>query len=134
MTEWNVEIVRRLFHAQARGDLVTIQELYAPDIEWEDVSGLWGDWGIRRGRKDVQDAFATWFEAFEEVTFLGEDFSDIGDHVVVSTRISGRGRGSGLAIDQLITLVWAVHGGRVTRVWGFRERREALDALGLAEA
>ena len=48
---------------------------------------------------------------------------------MVTTRISGRGRGSGLAIDQPITLVWAVDGGRVTRVWGFRERQEALDAL-----
>ena len=133
MTESNVEIVRRLFHAQALGDLDTIQELYAPDIEWEDVSGLWGDWGVRRGRKDIQDAFATWFEAFEDVTFRGEHFSEIDEHVVVTTRISGRGRGSGLAIDQPITLVWAVDGGQVTRVWGFRERREALDALGLAE-
>src|SRR5919106_4384559 len=101
----DVQIVRRLFEAQARGDADTIGELYDPDIEWLDASGLWGDWGVRRGRADVRDAFATWYEAFEDVSFEGEDYLDAGEHVVVDVRIRGRGRGSGLAINHHITLV-----------------------------
>ena len=133
MSRENVEIVRRLFEAQARHDLDAIEDLYDPSIEWDDVSGLWGDWGERRGRDGVRDAFASWFEAFEDVTFTAEDFLDAGDHVVVATRIRGRGRGSGLAVDQSITLVWALKGGRVTRVGGYRDRSEALEAVGLGE-
>jgi ketosteroid isomerase-like protein len=133
MSHQNVEVVRSLFEAHARRDLETIRALYAPDIEWDDVSGLWGDWGARRGRGDVEDAFASWFEAFEDVTFTGEAFLDAGEHVVVTVRIRGRGRGSGLPVDQRITLVWTVAGGRATRVRGYRDRREALEALRLSE-
>ena len=133
MSQENVEVVRSLFEAQARHDLEAIRKLYDPSIEWDDVSGLWGDWGARRGRGDVRDAFASWFEAFEDVTFLGEGFLEAGEHVVVTVRIRGRGRGSGLQVDQRITLVWAVSGGRVTRVRGYRDRREAVEALGLRE-
>ena len=94
MSQENVEVVRRLFDAQARNDVDTIRELYDPSIQWDDVSGLWGDWGARRGRDGIRDAFASWFEAFEDVTFTAEDFLDAGEHVVVVTRIRGRGRGS----------------------------------------
>ena len=54
MSRENVEIVRRLFEAQARHDLDAIEDLYDPSIEWDDVSGLWGDWGERRGRDGVR--------------------------------------------------------------------------------
>jgi ketosteroid isomerase-like protein len=133
MSNENVEVVRRLFDAQARNDVDTIRELYDPSIQWDDVSGLWGDWGARRGRDGIRDAFASWFEAFEDVTFTAEDFLDAGEHVVVVTRIRGRGRGSGLVVDQSITLLWTLSGGRVTRVGGYRERSEALQAAGLSE-
>jgi ketosteroid isomerase-like protein len=133
MSEDDVQIVRRLFEAQVRRDADTIGRLYAPDIQWIDVSGLWGDWGVRRGREDIRDAFATWYEAFEDVSFEGEDYLDTGDHVVVDVRIRGRGRGSGVAINHHITLVWAVRDGRVTHVAGYRDRREALAALALRE-
>ena len=133
MSEDNVEIVRRLYVAQAHDDLDTIRELYDPNIVWDDVSGLWGDWGSRRGWKGIREAFAIWFEAFEDVTFTAEDVLDAGEHVVAETRIRGRGRGSGLEVDQRITLVWTVSGGRVTRVGGYRERGEALEAMGLQE-
>lgn len=125
----NAEVVRRLFDAQARNDLDTIRELYDPGIQWDDVSGLWGDWGARRGRDGIRDAFSSWFEAFEDVTFTAEDFLEAGEHVVVVTRIRGRGRGSGLEVDQRITLLWTLSDGRVTRVAGYRDRSEALEAV-----
>ena len=132
MSRENVEVVRRLFEAQERHDVDAIRELYDPGIEWEDVSGLWGDWGTRHGRDGVREGFASWFKAFEDVTFTAEDYLDAGEHVVVATRIRGRGRGSGLEVDQPITLLWAVNGGRVTHVRGYRDRSDALEAVGLS--
>ena len=133
MSQKNVEVVRRLFEAHARNDLDAIRELYHPSIEWKDVSGLWGDWGTRRGRDGVREGFASWFKAFEDVTFTAEDYLDAGEHVVVATRIRGRGRGSGLEVDQPITLLWAVNGGQVTHVCGYRDRNDALEAVGLSD-
>jgi ketosteroid isomerase-like protein len=134
MSEENVEVVRAIVDAQRRRDWEAFPRLYDPEIEWEDVSGLWGDWGTRRGFDDVRNAFVSWFEAFEQVEFrLGENFLDSGDDVIGTLRISGRGRGSGLPVNQTITLIFTVRGGRVTRVRAYRERAEALKAAGMSE-
>jgi ketosteroid isomerase-like protein len=134
MSEENVEIVRAVIDAQRRQDWEAFPRLYDPEIEWDDVAGLWGDWGTRRGFDDVRNAFFSWFEAFEQVEFaLDENIIESGDDVIANLRISGRGRGSGLPVNQRITLIWTVRAGRVTRVRAYRERAEALEAAGLSE-
>jgi ketosteroid isomerase-like protein len=40
-----VEIVREVLEARRRRDWQAFRKLYDPDIEWEDASGLWGEWG-----------------------------------------------------------------------------------------
>jgi len=132
MSQENVEIVREVLEAQRRRDWQAFRNLYDPDIEWEDASGLWGDWGKRRGFEDVQDAFMTWFEAFEHASFELEDVVDVGDDVVTFIRISGRGRESGLVVDQRIPTVWTLRDRRVVRVRGYRDEAEALEAAGLS--
>ena len=132
MSQENVEIVREVLEAERRRDWQAFRNLYDPDIEWEDASGLWGDWGKRRGFEDVQDAFMTWFEAFEHASFELEDVVDVGDDVVTFIRISGRGRESGLVVDQRIPTVWTLRDRRVVRVRGYRDEAEALEAAGLS--
>ncbi len=68
MSEENVEVVRAVSDAQRRRDGRHFR-LYDPEIEWDDVSGLWGDWGMRHGSKAVQDAWMNWFEAFKDADF-----------------------------------------------------------------
>jgi ketosteroid isomerase-like protein len=121
MSEENVGIVRAVFDAQRRRDWDAFPQLYDPEIEWDDVAGLWGDWGTRRGFDDVRKAF------------LEGNILQSGDDVIATQRISGRGRGSGLSVNQRITLIWTVRSGRVTRVRAFRERADALEAAGLRE-
>jgi hypothetical protein len=43
---------------------------------------------------------------------------------------TGRGRGSGVAVDQRITPLWSVRNGKVTRVRAYRERRTPLKLPG----
>ena len=76
--------------AQRRRDWPAFARLYDPDIEWDDISGLWGDWGTRRGFEQVRNAWETWFEAFERVDFEIEDLVEAGDKVVAFIRIVGR--------------------------------------------
>jgi ketosteroid isomerase-like protein len=133
MSQESVEIVRAVLDAQRRRDWPAFADLYDPEIEWEDVSGLWGDWGTRRGFEDVQDAWIAWFEAFEQVEFEIEEILEADHDVLTSIRLSGRGRGSGLHVEQSIAVVWTVHDRRVVRVRGYRNRDEALQAAGLRE-
>ena len=133
MSQENANVVLAVVEAQRRRDWQAFRRLYDPNIEWEDVSGLWGDWGTRRGFDEVRDAWATWFEAFERVDFEVEDLVEAGDKVVAFIRASGRGRESGLVIHQRIPSVWTVRGGRVVRVRGYRDDADALEAVGLRE-
>jgi ketosteroid isomerase-like protein len=129
----NANVVRAVVEAQQRRDWKAFRGLYDPGIEWEDTSGLWGDWGTRRGFREVRDAWVTWFEAFEQVEFEIEDILETGENVVAFIRVTGRGRESGLVIEQRLPSVWTVRGGRVVRVRGYREDTDALDAAGLGE-
>jgi uncharacterized protein len=133
MSQENVEIVRAAFEATRSRDREAFRRLYDPDIEWEDVGKLWGDWGTRRGLDDLRDAFLTYFEAWEQPAFELERIVDAGNQVVAFVRASGRGRESGLVIDQVIPQVWTMRGGRVVRVRAYREEAEALEAAGLSE-
>jgi ketosteroid isomerase-like protein len=132
MSQENVDVVREVLDAQRRRDWEAFRRLYGPDIEWRDASGLWGDWGTRRGFEDVQEAWTTWFEAFEHVEFDLAEVMDGGDEVVAFIRIRAQGRGSGLVVNQKLPSVWTVRGGKVVRVRGYREEAEALEAAGLA--
>ena len=125
--------MRAVVEAQRRRDWQAFRRLYDRDIEWEDVSGLWGDWGTRRGFEEVREAWLTWFEAFEQVDFEIEELVEAGDKVVALIRARGRGRESGVVIDQRLPSVWTVRGGRVVRVRGYREAGDARDAAGLSE-
>jgi ketosteroid isomerase-like protein len=87
--------------------------------------------GARHGFDEVRDAWVTWFEAFEQVDFEIEELIEAGENVVAFIRASGRGRESGLVIDQRLPSVWTVRDGRVVRVRGYREAADALDAAGL---
>jgi ketosteroid isomerase-like protein len=132
MSRENVEVVRAAFDAQRRRDWEAFRTLYDPDIEWVDVSGLWGDWGTRRGFEGVRDGWITWFEAFEQEEFEIESVVEANDDVVTVILMSGRGRESGLLVEQRISVVWTVRGRRIARVRAYRDRAEALEAAGLS--
>ena len=133
MSQENIDLVLRLLEANARRDWDAVYAEYAPDIEWEDTSGLWGDWGVARGHAALREAWRGWFEIFGEVSWhLDEELVEAGEDVVATYDVRGRGRESGAPVQQRITLVWSVHGGKVVRVRSYGERAEALQAVGLA--
>jgi len=64
---------------------------------------------------------------------MPEEFVDSGDRVVVTVRLRGRGRGSGIEIGALFYDVYTVRDGKIVRMDQFTERRQAFEAVGLAE-
>jgi ketosteroid isomerase-like protein len=131
MSQENVEIVRGIWEADRRRDVAAIHAAYAPDIEWEDNSGLWGDWGVARGPDGIRQAFRRWYEAFEDVDMEFGEVDDVGDDVVVTYPLRARGRGSGIEVNQSFTLVWTLQGGKVVRIRSYADRAQALEAVGL---
>jgi ketosteroid isomerase-like protein len=133
MSQENVEIVRRIWEADRRRDVEAVHGAYAPDVVWEDNTGLWGDWGRARGPAGIRTAWGRWYEAFADVRFEWDEVADTGDHVVVTYRTYARGRGSGVVVDQAITLLWTVQAGKVVHIRAYPDRADALEAAGLSE-
>src|SRR5205809_1147992 len=131
MAQENVEIVRRLNAAFNRGDVPGFLELLDPACEWwdrEDDPGA----TVHRGHDGVRTFLAEIAEGVElQIEQLG--FVEAGDSVVVPLRLFVRGLASGVPFEEHEVHVSKLRGGKVTEVREYRERSEALKAVGLAE-
>jgi len=126
MSRENVEVVRRLFDTYNRGDYEEAVACLAPDV----VYGV-GQEVPASGRNEVRAMWDRWETAWEYIRTVPEEFIDAGDHVVVTVRYSGRGRGSGIGYDDRLFDVYTLHDGLCVRKLEFRERSDALEAAGL---
>jgi ketosteroid isomerase-like protein len=131
MSQETIDVVLGLLDANARRDWDAVSDYYSPGIEWEDTSGLWGDWGVARGHEGVRAAWQRWFETLTDVDWqLDGDLIEARDEVAATYRVHARGRGSGAEVVQRLTLLWSIRDGKVVRVRAYREREQALEALG----
>jgi ketosteroid isomerase-like protein len=74
-----------------------------------------------------------WLEAFEDIRWDPEEMIDFGAKALVTTRQSGHGSGSGVAVSQPVFQVFTFRGGLVIRQEDFSDRPKALEAAGLEE-
>jgi ketosteroid isomerase-like protein len=77
-----------------------------------------------------RDAFS---EVWESIAVEPLEFIDAGDHVVVLTRLFGRGVGSGVNVDMATYNVLTFRDGKVARRRLYADRADALEAAGLEE-
>lgn len=126
MTLENVRTVRRLFERYESGDYDAALECLDPEVVYETGQEL-----PAVGRDAVREMWERWGDAWDAIETLPEDYIDAGEHVLVTVRYSGRGRGSGIEHDDLLFDVYTFRGGLCVRKQEFRERSEALRAAGL---
>jgi ketosteroid isomerase-like protein len=87
-----------------------------------------------RGPEEVKRLWRGLDEAFEEFRLEPEEFLDAGDHVPVRLRYRGRGKASGLEIEQeVFSQVITFRDGRMVRVEHFMSWDEAIEAAGVRE-
>jgi ketosteroid isomerase-like protein len=133
MSRENVEIVRASYDALNRRDYDAWLSNMHPDIELHELASS-PDTAIYRGhsgaRKWVEN---TANEAWEEFRIDPEHFTEAGDFVVVSVRLSMRGRGSSMPVEGRLFHVIEMSEGKGRRVWGYATEAEALQAVGLRE-
>jgi ketosteroid isomerase-like protein len=131
MSQENVEIVRRIYDAQERGDIDAIYALYADDIQWHDH--VWEGWGTVRGLDALRRRWQEWAASFGTVRFTASDLVELGDEVVASVKVSGRNRATGLDLQQSLGMLYTLRDGEVVDVHVFRSREDALEAAGPRE-
>ena len=94
MSQENVEVVRRFFDAYLRGAFGEAVAHLAPEIVYEVGQEL-----PARRPDEVRAMWERWESEWEELETVPEEFIDAGDKVIVIVHYSGRGRGSGIEVE-----------------------------------
>ena len=121
MSQANVEIVRSFLAA----DVDEALRYADPGIVWNPIEEL-----PSRGHDAVRASLAHWKADWDDYEVMPQELVDMGDRVLATVRLRGRGRGSGVEIDARFYDVYTLRDGRIVRMDQFTERSEALEAAG----
>ena len=129
MSQENVQIVRHGYELLESRDIEAWIGLFDADVEAHDLAGI-PDEPIRRGHNALREWVAMMEEIWVDPRYEPEEFIEAGEFIVVAVRATARGRGSGVPLDIPIFQVFEVQGGKIRRLWAYRDRAEALEAAG----
>ena len=131
MSRENVEIVRsQVERFRTTGE--ASPETSAEDIAWYDPPDF-PDAQVHIGMEGVLEALGTWGAAWSEWQIELNEYVDAGERVLVRGRQWGRGKDTGVLVEQPLCLVYLLRGGKVTEVRAFFDEPQALEAAGLRE-
>jgi ketosteroid isomerase-like protein len=132
MSQENVEVVRQLVRAWNGGNVDTLLRFFDPDCEVifrpevPEPGPLHGHAELRRCAEGFMSAWDTHQAQVVET-------HDLGDRVVVSLHLAGRGDGSGVEMEETDAHLFAIRNGKIVRWQNFLDCSEALKAAGLSE-
>ena len=127
-----MEIVRSHFDAYLSGDYEAALAAYHPEVVF-DVS-VRPEGSPYRGREGVAEALRVWTGTWEDWSFEVERIIDASsDQVIAVVRETGKGKGSGVRIDQHVFGLFTLRDGKIVHWKGFVSESEALEAAGLSE-
>lgn len=130
----NAEIVRRAlaFASEPRESITddVLGEVYAPDVVVDMSARVFnpksyrGYDGLREYRDDL-------YETWDDVVFEPEEFIEEGEQTLAISRMRGRGRESGIPIDDRAAGIWTIRDGRIVHslFLGPMDRNAALVVL-----
>ena len=133
MSQENVEIVRSALAALAEQGVEAMLAFTDPQFEATTPSSLASEPDTYRGHEGVRRYFGSFGDAMDGVYLEGQEFTAVGDKVLVDTTLHARGRTTGIETEQRAFLVWTLRDGMVTGVQTFAEQGQALEAAGLQE-
>ena len=127
MSEQNVEFVKGIYGAFARGDVPAVLGAFAEDIEWFEAEGMpYG--GLYRGPEAVaQNVFGPITEDVEGFAVTPEELIGSGATVAAVVRYTGTGKATGKALDVPAVHVWDIRDGKLARF------RQFIDTVKYAE-
>src|ERR1700730_19056224 len=119
--------------AAAGGDITDAHEyweLFDPDVVLVEIAEF-PDAATYRGLEQMRRWLQGWLDVFDKISIEPQEFVPVGDHVLVSTHQRFRSK-VGIEVEQDITQVLRFRDGRVIHATGYRDKSNALKAVGLA--
>jgi uncharacterized protein len=133
MSQKNVEVVRWVIDAWNRDQPEGVVRFLDSDVIFDATQRRINP-KTYTGMEGMRVMLADRDEVWEEFRLEPDEFVDGGDRVVVIGRWVGKGKGSGIEVQQPVAHVFTLHDGRVVRVeLGYTGRGDALEAAGLQE-
>jgi ketosteroid isomerase-like protein len=132
MSQENVDKTKAFIAAYNRRDFDAAVASFDPDVAWVLPERQRSD--SCRGPDEVRRFWEGIDETFDELRLKPQEYVDAGDRVATRLRHHGRGKESGIEIDEeLYHQVVTFRDGRMMRIEYFAEWPEALEAVGLSE-
>jgi ketosteroid isomerase-like protein len=132
MSQESVEVVMKAFEAISAGDRDRALS-YADSTMVVDATLRVFNPTTYRGLQGLRQMLTDMDDVWEELRPEAREFRDAGNRVVVTGRMVGKGRGSGVEVERDFAGIWTVRDGRIVRWEICTNRAEALDAVGLSE-
>jgi ketosteroid isomerase-like protein len=133
MSEESVEIVRCAYAAFNRRDIEAIAAVTDPDLVMDWSRSMGPQRNVYRGHAGIKEWIVGMDEAFETFEVSPLEFHGSGSRIVVPTRVSGKGRGSGAVVEAQGATVWELRDGKVVGMTLYQSRQEALEAAGIQQ-
>jgi len=132
MSQENVDIAREFIEAYNRRDFDAAVAAFDPAVEW--VLPEHQSMDSCRGPAEIILFWEGIDETFDDLRLLPQEYVDAGDRVATRLRHHGRGKGSGVEIDEeLYHQVATFRDGTIVRMEYFVEWSDALEAAGLTD-
>jgi ketosteroid isomerase-like protein len=133
MSRQNVDLVRRMQEAFLGPEPELALAFLDPDVVYD--ASERPDGKLWRGHEGVRRAMTEWGEVWDEWEIATEGYLDAdGDKVLILWRERGRGKGSGVRLEQSGANLVTVDSGRIVHIRMYVNRTEALEAAGVQES
>ncbi|MEA2217370.1 MAG: uncharacterized protein QOK19_2931 [Solirubrobacteraceae bacterium] len=127
MGEQNVEIVKGVYAAFARGDVPAVLEAFSDDIEWFEAEGMPYGGLYRSGDAVLQNVFGPIAADVEGFAVTPEEYIGSDATVAAIVRYTGTGKATGKTLDEPAVHVWEIRDGKLARF------RQFIDTVKFAE-
>jgi ketosteroid isomerase-like protein len=131
MAREHIEVVRSAFAAWEEGDLARLGDLVTDDLV---VYRADPDGATSHGLDGFLELTADWTEGFADWTPVPEEFTEVGERVLVRVRQSARGEASGVPLTEDWWFVYELRRARIARMSIYTKHTEALEAAGASSA
>ena len=128
MSHQNVEVVRAMYAAFARGDREALVSHLDPSIRVHDRP-VHPEASVYEGPEGFLRFAETDWDSFDEVIYEPQEFVEREPYVIVPIKQRGTGKGSSLAVEESIVNVWKLRAGKCVELRNYSTIDEALAAV-----
>ncbi len=128
----NLDVVKGLYDAFAKGDVPAVLGAFDPKIEWREAESFrYADRNPYLGPQAVAEGvFQRIVTEVEQFAAVPENFIDGGDTIVVEGRYKGQVKATGTPVNAQFVHVMHLRGGKVVRFQQYTDTAQWSKAFG----